>query len=228
MVVPRCLPGWPVFALFLLMSPLLQAQGLPIEVLDVHDHPLKSSVLTVGGNGSTSSPSDIAGKTQLLLPQGTKPGDSVVLILVRPGKPSMMFSPWEGRTIVPTPPGFVTVVVGTQGNLAALQNNKVLAGMLSSIVVKNDRIAQEQERWGEAAGKTGSTSEEQQRFFKMEQAATLQSVSNEAGFDAHTLDTALRDSVKSDNPETKRLGNEYVHYYPTFPKELNYGLADKP
>jgi hypothetical protein len=199
----------------------LHAQSLPIEVLDVHDHPLKDSVLTAGGNGSTSSPSDIAGKTQILLPQGTKPGDSVVLILVRPGKPSMMFSPWEGRATVPTPPGFVTVVVGPRGDLAALQNNEVLAAMLSSIVAKNDKFAQDYVNWGEPAGRAKDTAR-QQRILGTVYAATLQSVSNEAGFDAHTVDAALRGCVKSDNPETTQLGEAYVRDYPRFPKELNY------
>lgn len=98
MVVPPRFRGWSAFALFLLTSPLLHAQSLPVEVLDVHDHTLRNIVLTVGGNGSASSPSDIAGKTQILLPWGTKPGDPIVLILVTTPKDFMMFSSWEGRT----------------------------------------------------------------------------------------------------------------------------------
>lgn len=121
----------------------------------------------------------------------------------------------------------MTVVVGARGDLAALQNNKVLAAILGSIVVKNDRMAQEVERWGEPAGRAADGSRKQTLLEKV-QAATLQSVSNEAGFAAHTVDTTLRGCVKSDDPETKKLGQAYIQYYPTFPKEPNYEWADQP
>ena len=219
---------WSALALVLLISHLLHAQSLLVEVLDVHDHPLKNIVLTAGGNSSTSSPSDVAGKTQILLPQGTKPGDPVVLILVPPPKSFMMFSPWEGRTTMPVPPNFLTVVLGARGDLAALQNNKVLVGMLNSIVAKNERIAQELEGWDWGSGKTGSASEKKQFLLEKEQAASLQSLSNAAGLDARTVDKSLRDAVKSDDPEIKQLGKAYVGYYPSFPQELNGSFADRP
>src|ERR1019366_5196257 len=111
-----------------------------VQVFDLHDRPLKNIVLSVGGNGSTTPPTDVAGKTQIILPEGTKPGDTVVLILVRAPSPNfILFSPWEGRAVVPNPQAFIAVVIGVRGDAAALRNTSVQASMLTAAVSEAER-----------------------------------------------------------------------------------------
>jgi hypothetical protein len=78
------------FAPLLLFNPLVllafsapaASQTVALYVSDYHSAPIKGAIISTKGNGSTSPPSDIAGKTRVVLPSRTQPGDPVDLSLV--------------------------------------------------------------------------------------------------------------------------------------------------
>jgi len=118
-----------------------ESQTVMIQVLDVHDHPVPGAILSAEGNGSTSAPTDRAGKTQIVLPL-PQPGDVLPLILVTPKSPMRILSPWKGRGTVPKPFGFVEVVLGRAGDVAALQNPAVVWSMAAAVVETKKEICE--------------------------------------------------------------------------------------
>lgn len=78
------------FAYFLLFDLLVliaasfpaASQSVALYVSDYNNAPIPGAILSTKGNGSTSAPTDIAGKTRVACP-GTQPGDRLELSLVR-------------------------------------------------------------------------------------------------------------------------------------------------
>lgn len=90
-----------------------------LQVSDVHDQPMSGVILSTKTTGSTSPPSDVAGKTQITLNGSVQPGDAVVLVLVRAPRPGMRFyTPWEGFATVPKPSDAIPVVLGARVSVA--------------------------------------------------------------------------------------------------------------
>jgi hypothetical protein len=174
-----------------------RAQTVAIQVSDLQDRPIRGVVLSVSGNGSTSPATDIAGKTQIVAPAGTQPGDDVVLILVRKPAPNLIFfSPWEGRATVPKPQGFVGVVLGLRGDRTALANPKVVSSITAAINAEND-----------SPGVVGTSQKERDE--------TLKAVARKAGFEGVELDSAIRTTmINADDPKQRKQGETYVDDYP--------------
>jgi hypothetical protein len=179
-------------------SVVARAQTVAIQVADLQDRPVQGVILSVGGNGSTSSATDVAGKTQIIVPAGTQPGDAVVLILVRKPAPNLIFfSPWEGRATVPKPQGFIGVVLGARGDRAALTNPKVVSSITAAINAENH------------SPRLGSPSQ-------AERYETLKVVARKAGFQAAELDSTIRTTmIDADDPTQRKRGATYVEDYPT-------------
>jgi hypothetical protein len=179
------------------------AQNVPAEVTDVHDHPLEGVELTVSGNGSTTGPTDTNGKTQIILPQGVGPGDTIVLVLKRAKQPNLMFyTPWEGRATVPNRPGYIPIVLGIRGDKTALNNPEVVKEILSVINTKND------------VDRSGA-------YFPGKAKKTRAHISEQAGFNVEQIHAAIKKLIgSSDDPKIQSMGHVYLKDYATTPKTL--------
>jgi len=173
-----------------------ESQTVMIQVLDVHDHPVTGAILSAEGNGSTSAPTDKAGKTRisLSLPQ---PGDELALILVAPKSPMRILSPWKGRGTVPKSSGFVEVVLGRAGDVAALQNTKVVWSMAAAVV--------ETKKESCVACATPITAD-----------SALKHVAAEVDLDPSQVDSAVRKLTekKRDDPAHDKVAAEYMRFDP--------------
>lgn len=118
---------------------LAQGQIVALQVSDYHSQPIPATIISGKGPGtSTSQPTDIAGKTQIVIPSLLQPGDPLPLILVRAPNPQMkMMSPFEGRATIPRPPGFVEVILGVPGDPWLLRDKRVVWSLTSAIVQLN-------------------------------------------------------------------------------------------
>jgi hypothetical protein len=161
-----------------------------LQVSDYHDRPIAGVVLSAKGTGSTSKPTDVAGKTQLVLQQRTQPGGDVFLILVRaPSKNLMFFSPWHGHATVPSSGGFIDVVLGVPGTAAALSNTRVVQSVAVAI--------------NEMNASKGPPDDVRQR--------NLQEVSKELGLGAAQVDRGIRAWAESaTTPRQKQIAAEYL------------------
>jgi hypothetical protein len=198
----------PSLVLCLLASLCTTAQTVPATVTGVNDQPLRGVEFTVSGNGGTTGPTDAFGKTQILLPAGTQVGDLVVLVLKPATKPPtyMFFSPWEGRAVVPKSPGYVAIVLGTQGNRAALANPKVLSALVSAINQKNDRVRNAAD-------------------FPAYASKNLGTVADATGFKPQELDKAIKGFLaNTDDPTLRNLRRAYLADYPR-PLPASMGIA---
>lgn len=176
-------------------SMVASAQTVAIQVSDVHDRPIAGAILTTKGNGSTGSPTDAAGKTQVQLPKGLQTGDELALVLVKIKPPNFRFlSPWQGRAIVPKPTGFVDIVLGVIGDKAALGNPRVVSSLAAEIHRQNKLTPDD----------------------RGERKRTLRAVSREAGFSAADVDSAIR-TMESD-PKQRKFVEAYEKDYPKAPK----------
>lgn len=176
-------------------SIVASAQTVAIQVSDVHDRPIAGAVLTTKGNGSTGSPTDVAGKAQVQLPRGLEAGDELALVLVKIKPPNFRFlSPWQGRAVVPKPTGFVDIVLGVIGDKAALGNPKVVSSLAAEIYRQNNLTPDD----------------------PGERKRTLQTVSREAGFSAADIDSAIRTLER--DPKQRKFVEAYEKNYPNAPK----------
>ena len=187
-----------LMVLSLFSSPYIgpaKAQSVAVQVSDLHDRPMTGVVLSVSGNGSTGAATDVAGKTQIVLPQGTQPGDSVILILVQTiPKNLIFFSPWEGRAIVPKPQGFIGVVLGARGDTAALKNSRFLVSITATI--------------------TSLNRENEPGFWSLKY-RTFRTFSEQAGFKPDVLDNSIREFLSQTNdPSLRKLAKDYRADYP--------------
>src|ERR1700687_2431813 len=183
--------------LVLLSGRSAEGQSVAVQVSAVQSRPIKGAVLSVSGNGSTSSPTDVAGKAQLILPQGTQPGDSIVLVLVRANPRNLMFfSPWHGLAVVPKPPGFIGVVLGARGDIKALDNSTVVVSFATALTWLNEQD-------------TASESDWSMKY------STLSRLSGEVGFKPEQVDEAIRwGLVDTKDPDLRKIAVSYLAYYP--------------
>jgi hypothetical protein len=175
------------------------AQTLALQVTDPNDVPMQDVVISVGGKGSTSPPTDLSGKTFANLPQGAQPGDDIWLVLVKANQNNlMMYSPWRGKTTVPKPQGFVAVVLAARGSLSVLQNKKVIWSLVSAVNERNEFYS----------GGAGRAPLEYKK-------KTLEVIAEEAGFSALQLDSAIRSvALVDDDPRHKKQKAVYMDAYP--------------
>jgi hypothetical protein len=203
----RCSPLLVMLVAATLASPCAswaQSGGvsLLLQVSNYHDRPIPGVILSAKGTGSTGQPTDIAGKTQLVLPQGTQPGGNVFLILVRaPSKDLQIFSPLHGRATVPLPGDFVEVYLGVRGTVAALTNPKIV----DSLAVAINKMNAEPPPVGGGA----EDSESQRRQDNLAEA------SKELGLEPNQVDDAIRELAKRvGGTRGEKIFAEYLEAYP--------------
>ena len=180
---------------------LLHAQNgvLFVHVSDPQESPISGVVLSTESLGTTSPPTDDAGKTRIKLPPQTKPNDSVTLQMVRP-RNLVFISPWDGRTRVPSfdneSENFVSVKLVGRGQKAALQDERVLVTLLK--------------RLNDATPLTSSDMELSER----EREENRREVAEEFGLDPSDIDQALREwGRETENPFEKGLAALYEERY---------------
>jgi hypothetical protein len=108
---------------------LAQSQTVPIQVSDYKERPIQGAILSGKASGtSTSRPTDLAGKTQIIPPSGAQPGDPLSLTLVKaPNSKMIIMSPFEGRATIPKAPWYVEVILGEPGDTWALKDERVVS-----------------------------------------------------------------------------------------------------
>ena len=146
----------------------------------------------VSGKGpgtSTSKPTDLAGKTQIIAPPGAQPGDSLPLTLVKAPDPKMIImSPFEGRATIPKQPWFIEVILGEPGSPWALKDERVVSSWAITLL-----------QWN-----------------KVEQApeANLSRVASAAGFTTEQIDHAIHSMYNdTQNANRRALAREYLREY---------------
>lgn len=172
------------------LIPLAQAQSIPIQVSDYHERPIQGVILSGKGPGtSTSPPTDLSGKTQVIPPPGTQPGDPLSLTLVKaPNSKMIIMSPFEGRATIPKAPWFVEVILGEPGDTWALKDERVVSTWAIVLLELN----------------------------KAEQApqANLSRVASTAGFTTDQIDHAIHTMYNdTQNASRRALAKEYLRAY---------------
>lgn len=173
------------------------SQTVAIYVSDYHSSPIQGTILSTKGNGSTSPPTDIAGKTKIVMPSEVQPGDELSLTLVHaPVKTMQIMSPWQGRATVPKSTGFIEVVLGVPGDKVALQDPRVVSTWAQAIVRKND----------------------QSGFVVDAPTRNLKDFAKQVGFTPNEIDSAIRSLGTSDDETKRSKAAMYVNQYPSAPK----------
>ena len=125
--------------LFACLCASASSQSVQIQVSDYHERPIPGTVLGGKSAGtSTSNPTDVAGKTQVIPPPGAQPGDPLSLVLVRaPARTMIIMSPFQGRATIPRAPGFIEVILGERGDSWALRDKRVVWSWIATLVQMN-------------------------------------------------------------------------------------------
>jgi hypothetical protein len=195
------------FAVLLALSGLLLAgyclpalsQSVLIYVSDYHEKPISGTILSTKGAGSTSSPTDVSGRTQISIPSTMQPGDALELSLVRaPVQTMKIVSPWRGRATVPKPSGFIEVVLGVPGDRAALTDRRVVSSWALAIVRKNE------------SSPTPLTDQKRSE--------TLNEFAEQAGFTPAEIDSAIRALADVNDNNQRYAVDMYLDEYRTAPK----------
>jgi len=187
------------------------------QVSNYAGKPIPGVILTAKVSSTTSPPTDVAGKTQIILNQDMQPGDAVPLVLVRPEK-LRMFVPWQGRAIIPKGL-WVEVVLGEPGQAAALLNTSVVASLAGAINSEARQSGGDRKGSKKKGGKkkeetpppSKGLSLSQSTFIQLEQAAEA------IGLDPVEVDAAIRRMAK----ETKNgdQHKEFTRYDATLPRD---------
>ncbi len=204
-----------------LALPAFAATTLSFEVLDDGNRPLRGVILSVEGDGSTSAPTDIAGKTYIAVNHDVQPGETILLVLVsappRAPRKLTFFQPWNGRAIAPKPPSSIEVILGIPGNLAALENPRVVEALAHAVVVQIPELTY----------KRNAKSEEERdlKIIPRHAAAadSLRIVSDQTGFDPVKLDATIR--MLHQKYDLKSGMSRYVADVPTDAAEMARGHA---
>jgi hypothetical protein len=114
---------------YICLIPSAKSQSVQIQVSDYHERPIEGAILSGKAAGtSTSPPTDLAGKTQIIPPPGAQPGDPLPLTLVKAPSPKMIImSPFEGLATIPKSPWYVEVILGEPGDTWALKDERVVS-----------------------------------------------------------------------------------------------------
>jgi hypothetical protein len=187
--------GW------LLAAHCVQAvsQSVALYVSDYHDKPISGTILGTKGAGATSPPTDISGKTRIVVPSTIQPGDDLELSLVRaPVRTMRIVAPWQGRAVVPKSSGFVQVVLGVPGDKWALRDPRVVSSWAEAIAREDEAPS--------------LLSPDQKRK------ETLATFAKQAGFTPGQIDSAIRALADVNDPYQRHAVDLYLGEYPTAPK----------
>ena len=176
---------------------------LLLQVCDVRDQPMSGVVLTAKSSGSTSPPTDVAGKTQIMLLPNLLPGEPVSLVLVRAPRAGLqIYSPWEGSATIPNPNYALAVVLGSRGDRAALENRRVTDSLAEAVLKKQENHL--------PAGAFGRAMPSKRKGLN-----ALSDVSMDAGLDPLQVDDAIR--KWADNPVPKGESGAFTRYVKVMP-----------
>jgi hypothetical protein len=112
-----------------LLSVLLWAKDgqVLVRVEDAQHHAVGGIEIGIDGIGGSGRTGD-DGKVQLAVGGGTRPGDSITLVVSKSPPPNhyLIISPWDSRAMVPSfedkPDNVIRVVVVQRGERAALED----------------------------------------------------------------------------------------------------------
>jgi hypothetical protein len=181
------------------LMPLARSQSVQIQVSDYHEHPILGTILSGKGSGtSTSKPTDLAGKTQIIPPPGAQSGDPFPLTLVKAPNPKMIImSPFEGRATIPKPPWFIEVILGEPGDTWALKDERVVSSWAITLLA-----AYKAEQSPPSPGSSSSLE------------ANLSRVASAAGFTPEQIDHAIHSLYNdTENANRRALAREYLREY---------------
>ena len=177
------------------------SQTVALYVSNYRNSPIQGVILSTKSDGSTSAPTDVAGKTRVVLPSGIQPGDSLDLSLVSaPDKKMRIVSPWSGRATVPKSTGFIDIVLGVPGDQLALKDPRVVASWANAIVLANENDTT-------LAGPSDA-----------KRSKTLRTFSEKAGFAPEQIDSSIRKLANSGDPGQHSAATAYLSQYPEPPK----------
>ena len=106
---------------------------LVLHVKDPQGKPTAGVRLATEGDGSTSPPTDRAGKTRLRLAPQTRAGTWVTLQVIRAPRDLVFVSPWNQRAIVPPfeneTDNYVPITLAGRGDRTMLESGAALMAM---------------------------------------------------------------------------------------------------
>jgi hypothetical protein len=172
------------------LMPSARSQSVSVQVSDYHERPIQGAILSGKAPGtSTSRPTDLAGKTQVIPPPSAQPGDPLPLTLVKAPSPKMIImSPFEGHATIPKAPWFVEVILGEPGDPWALKDERVVSSWAITLLELN----------------------------KVEHApqANLSRVASASGFTPEQIDHAIHSMYNdTENADRRALAREYLRVY---------------
>jgi hypothetical protein len=181
-----------------------RSQSVSIQVSDYHERPIPGTILSGKAPGtSTSRPTDLAGKTQIIAPPGAQPGDPLPLTLVKAPNPNMVImSPFEGRATIPKSPWFIEVILGEPGNTWALKDERVVSTWAATLI----------EAYKESHVQVDQSPQPPPPVLTPEASRRL--VAAAAGFTPEQIDHAIHSMYNDTENATRRaLAREYLRDY---------------
>ncbi len=176
-----------------------RSQNVQIQVSDYHERPILGVILSGKASGtSTSKPTDLAGRTQIIPPPGAQPGEPLPLTLVKAPSPKMIImSPFEGHATIPKSPWFVEVILGEPGDTWALKDERVVSTWAYALL---EGYKEEQEPPSQVNGWSPQ--------------ANLSRVASAAGFTPDQIDHAIHTMYDdTQNVNRRALAREYLRVY---------------
>ena len=180
------------------LIPSARSQSVQIQVSDYHERPIQGAILSGKAAGtSTSRPTDLAGKTQIILPPGAQPGDPLPLTLVKAPSPKMIvMSPFEGHATIPKSPWFVEVILGEPGDRWALKDERVVS------------------TWARALVETYQVEKTERHRVEWSPEVALSDLASASGFTPDQVDHAIHTMYDDTHNVSRRaLAKEYLRDY---------------
>jgi hypothetical protein len=115
---------------------------MTVVAVDVKGRPVKDVRFSALETGAPSAPTTAEGRTQVAVPPGLTPGASVELQVkhVHKGQADWVFiSPWDRRTIIHGPGGYVKIVLTRRGDREALESDDVVRAITSKILAEFEK-----------------------------------------------------------------------------------------
>ena len=185
------------------LIPSASSQNVEIQVSDYHERPIQGAILSGKASGtSTSKPTDLAGKTQIIPPPAAQPGDPLPLTLVKAPNPKMIImSPFEGRAIIPRRPWFIEVILGEPGDTWALKDERVVSSWAITLL---EAYKESHVQVDDSHGSKPPVSPE----------VALSNLASAAGFTSEQIDHAIHSMYNdTENANRRAVARQYLRVY---------------
>jgi tetratricopeptide (TPR) repeat protein len=182
------------------VSATAEPRKLQLRLMGLNNDALSGIVIAPEGQGGSSFPTNADGRTSVVLPDETKPNDSVKLELLRPRQTYVFISPFDHTVSVPSfenrPDNFRLVVLAKPGDKAILQTGAGIVAITARILAADDP--------------------ELQRKSKTPEEMALLRVAQEFGLSKEDIDAAIRSwkQRSKDGSEGEALIALYEKRYP--------------